>query len=57
LQFEIVSSTARVQALETMFSKWSLQFQIVSNIINMHTLETLLGYLHIKYFDHLVIVF
>ena len=41
LQFQIVSITVTMHALETMIPPISLQFQIVSNYIRIHALETL----------------
>ena len=40
LQFQIVSNTVRIYALETLFSKGFLRFRIVSNTVTMHALET-----------------
>ena len=41
LQFQIVSNTARMHALDTLFSIISLQFQIVPNTFRAHALKTL----------------
>ena len=41
LQFQIVSDTNRMHALETVFSFFSLQFQIVSNTFRAHALKKL----------------
>ena len=48
LQFQIVSDTIIMHALETLFSRFSLQFQIVSNTIRMHALETLFSKCSLK---------
>ena len=41
LQFQIVSDTTRMHAIQKLFSFFSLQFQIVSNTVRAHALKTM----------------